>query len=318
MSVYTNLNQGEIEAFLRHYDVGGLVSHAGIADGIENTNYFVTTTAGEFVLTLFEAMIPEDLPFCLGLMAFLAEHGLPTPHPMPDREGSFLRILKDRHATLVRRLQGKSLREVGVTHCREIGRTLGRMHSVGADFPLIRHNPRGAEWREIAAARLRPHLPLDDLEFMEVELATLRGIPGLRLPQGVLHADLFRDNALFTTSDGALTGLIDFYYACRGPLLYDLAITVNDWCSLADGSLDPARACALLNAYASMRPVSREECAAWPLLLRAAAMRFWVSRLLAWHFPRVGELTHQKDPAEFFRILQDRARQGDALNAYWR
>jgi homoserine kinase type II len=320
MSVYTNLSQGDIESFLTRYAVGELTAFAGIADGIENTNYFVTTTGGEFVLTLFEAMDPADLPFCLDIMAHLAERGLPTPHPIPQRGttasgNAFLGTLKGRPAAMVRRLAGKSIRQSTPAHCQEIGATLGRMHQAGADFPGERQNPRGRAWRAATAERIRPLLAEADRAFLDGELAALAVCPCASLPRGVIHADLFRDNVLFT--DRTLTGLIDFYYACRGVLLYDVAVTVNDWCCQPSGEIDPARASPLLAAYTEERPPTAAEHAAWPGALRAAALRFWLSRLDAHRAPRAGELTHLKDPTEFERIVKDRAAQGEALCALW-
>ncbi len=302
MSVYTTISRGELVEFLGQYDAGELVSYEGISAGIENTNYFVTTSKSEFVLTIFEQLEWEELPYFLEIMAFLAEHEVPSAHPIADRRGDYLRRVKGKPAALVQRLRGCGIDHPDEAHCAEIGAALGRMHAMAHNFDGFRKNPRGIAWCRESVGRLSEKLSQEEQQFLEEELRFQSGSRREELPQGVIHADLFRDNALFV--DTHLSGVIDFYYACNDALLYDIAVTINDWCTEANGAIDPQRYQTLLDHYQQQRPVTDREREAWPAMLRAAALRFWLSRLLDMHFPRPGEMTHIKDPEVFRRILQ--------------
>lgn len=304
MSVYTRVNEADLDAFLAAYDVGELIDFTGITAGIENTNYFVTTSGGRFVLTLFEQLSAAELPYFLDLMAFLAEHKVPSAHPIADNNGHYLRTLKDKPAALVQRLSGYTVDHPNPAQCAALGSMLGRLHAVGHEFSEHRDNDRGPHWWRQTAAKLGDHLNAEDRAMLDAEITFQGNFRDSALPCGVIHADLFRDNALFL--DDELTGIIDFYYACNDVLLYDLAVTVNDWCSTSDGTLDPERSNAMLSAYCAQRPVSEDEIAAWPVMLRAGALRFWLSRLHDKHFPKEGEITHIKDPEVFRRILEQR------------
>jgi len=302
MSVFTPVTEAELSAWLADYSLGQLLELQGIASGIENTNYFVTTSNGRFVLTLFEKLTAVELPFYLNLMAHLARHGIPCPAPVANRHDQFLGQLNGKPACIVSRLAGKSLVHPEAAHCAAVGAMLGQMHVAGQGFGETMPNPRGAGWRREAAAQVARFLTVEDRALLEAEIALheKNGLNGL--PRGVVHADLFRDNVLF---DGTrIGGLIDFYFACTDDLLYDVAITVNDWCVAADGALDATRARALLEAYDKVRPFTPQEKKAWPLALRVAALRFWVSRLYDLHLPRDGEMVHAHDPTQFKRILQ--------------
>ena len=312
MSVYTTIERDELEEFLSHYSLGDLVEFEGISAGIENTNYFVTTSQDQYVLTLFEALSADELPYFLDLMAHLAEHDVPSAHPMPDEKGKYLRTLKNKPAALVRRLAGHNIETTNPVQCAEIGKALGHLHVVGQSFNGHRDNLRGPHWWHITSQQVMPKLDSNEAALLQAELDFQRQHRHDTLPTGVIHADLFRDNALFV--DNHLTGIIDFYYACNDVLLYDVAVTVNDWCSLPDGSLDPLRLTALLEAYQTERPFSEAEHAAWPVMLRAGALRFWLSRLKDQHFPREGEITHIKDPNAFRRILEQRVAQQHKLS----
>ncbi|HYW92192.1 MAG TPA: homoserine kinase [Gammaproteobacteria bacterium] len=304
MSVYTKVERKDLEAFLGRYDVGGLISFQGISAGIENTNYFVTTSGGEWVLTLFETLEYHELPYCLNLMDHLAAEGLPSPAPVSDLRGHFLGQLLERPAALVARLPGRSVEAPDESHCAAMGRVLGKLHVAGLSYPGFRTNSRGPHWWTRTAARVLPVLSTADATLLREELRYQHQARRLRLPRGVIHGDLFRDNVLFR--DGRLSGLIDFYYACNDALLYDLAVAANDWCTTADGDMEPARLRAALEAYAHSRPFQPDEAKAWNTMLRAAALRFWLSRLHDLHFPRPGEITHTKDPQVFATILRRR------------
>lgn len=314
MSVYTLIDQAELEGFLQNYAVGDLVGFQGISAGIENTNYFVTTTNGRYVLTIFEQLDADELPYFLDLMAFLAEHEVPSAHPVADRHGHYLRQLRDKPAALVKRLEGASVERPNVPQCQALGSALGRLHAVGHQFGGRRKNPRGPHWWHVTADRLHEHLNADERGLLDAELAHQDAHRHDALNVGVIHADLFRDNALFVGDE--LTGIIDFYYACNDVLIYDLAVTVNDWCSNEDGSLDEERLAAMLDSYTAQRPLSEAERAAWSIMLRAAALRFWLSRLEDKYFPKEGELTHIKDPEVFRRILQLRIDSAQANHGF--
>ena len=315
MSVFTTVTPSEAESWLKRYTVGKLVELKGIASGIENTNYFLTTSHGRYVLTLFEILHHDELPYFLDLMDHLARHGVPCPQPVADLDNALLATLNDKPASIVSCLTGCSLDAPGVAHCAQVGEVLAEIHLAGKTYPQQRDNPRGTTWWKATAQQLAPVLDSAAATLLadEIRFQALHRLQDL--PRGVIHADLFRDNVLF---DGErLSGVIDFYFACHDAWLYDVAITVNDWCVLTDGSLDSERTLALLRAYHAVRPFTPIERGAWPVMLRAAALRFWVSRLFDLHFPRPGEMTHAKDPGHFGRILQQRITAQSALQRLW-
>lgn len=304
MSVYTTVSEQALTEFLCDYSIGELVSLTGISDGIENTNYFVETTQGKYVLTLFESLSAEELPFFLDLMAHLNEHQVPSAHPIADNNNHYLKALCGKPAALVQRLNGKSEMQPNAAQCAALGKALGHAHVVTADFTGKRENQRGPHWWQQTSQKLMPCLSAEQKELLVDELAFQSQHRNDGLPRGTIHADLFRDNALF--NGDKLTGIIDYYYACNDVLLYDVAVTVNDWCTNNDSSLDTERCEQFLQAYQQERPLSEAEKADWPLMLRAAALRFWLSRLQDTHFPREGEMTHIKDPLAFETILRHR------------
>lgn len=315
MSVYTSITADELKAFLAGYDAGDLVRFTGIESGIENTNYFVTTTGGEYVLTIFEQHSKDELPFFLDLTAFLAEHDIPCAHPLANNNKEYLGSLKGKPAAIVNRLNGSQVGLPTPAQCSAIGQVLARMHLASAGFGQSRPNPRGYTWRRETGDALRQKLTDDERELLDQELENEARSAGLDLPSGIIHADLFRDNALF--EGDRLCGVIDFYYACNDRFVYDVAITVNDWCSNGDGSLDGERTRHLLMAYGEARPINDLEREVWQAMLRAAALRFWLSRLYDMHFPRPGEMTHIKDPDAFRRILIHRASATTESLALW-
>jgi len=308
MSVYTPVSADELATWLTRYALGEVHAFEPIAAGIENTNYFLTADKGRFVLTLYERVPAEELPFYLNLMAHLARSGVQAPAPEADRSGALWSFLNGKPAGLVTRLDGKPVLRPAVAHCAAVGAALGRMHVAVASYRGRLTNRRGPGWWRQAARAARPYLTAEQNALLAAELKFQTGFAKVKLPRGAIHGDLFCDNVLF--EDHRVSGIIDFGFAATDVLSYDLAITVNDWCTVADaahsGALDPERVAALVRAYANARPLSAEERTAWPALLRAAALRFWLSRLYDLHLPRAGELTHAHDPAVFERILRAR------------
>lgn len=308
MSVYTPVFESQLAEWLRNYSVGTLRALEPVQAGIENTNYFVTTTQGRYVLTLFERLPAEELPFYLNLMAHLARHGIPSPAPIADLSDQYLSRLNGKPAALVTRLPGKSVERPGLSQCAELGALLARMHLAGRSYAAYLENPRGPKWWRAAARAVRARLDAEGVVLLDEELRfqSLYRFPDL--PRGPVHADLFRDNALF--QDGRISGVIDFYFAGTDCLLLDLAVCANDWCLVdpaGDRGLDETKTRALLGAYAALRPFVALERGAWPVLLRAAALRFWLSRLYDLYLPRPGVLVHAHDPEQFRDTLARRA-----------
>lgn len=302
MSVFTKVSHAELVAFLKRYPLGELLGFQGIGEGVENTNYFVDTIDGRWVLTLFERLNYDDLPFFLGLMDHLASRGFPSAMPAHTNEGQALTTLNGKPAALVRRLSGQSVLFPSLAQCQAVGRVLGELHVIAASYAGRCANSRGLAWRAATGKTLLPKVDASTRALIESALAEDAATAWSSLPQGVVHADLFKDNVLFV--DERLTGVIDFYYACDDAWIYDLAVTVNDWCTEPDGRINPARCAALVDAYRSRREVERNERELWPQALRAAALRFWLSRLYDWHFPREGDVVHVKNPDQYRRILE--------------
>lgn len=318
MAVYTSVSHAELETFLSDFDLGTLLSFEGIDGGIENTNYFVTlqTEAGakaEYVLTLFEELSMEEMPYFVELTTWLAERNIPVPHPMKDRDGIALKTLKQRPTLIQPRFNGRHLDKLAPQHCAQIGSALAKFHLAGEDFYMQRQAHRGVFWWRRESTIIASKLSAEDAQLLQSEVALfdeLRDKPW-DLPQSAIHGDLFYDNSLFEGDQ--LSAVIDLYNACTGYLLYDLAIVANDWCINPDGSIDPERERALLNAYAAERPFTADEHKAWAQLTRTAAMRFWLSRLIPW----LDENSTQKlkDPDELKRILLHRIAQPSSLPA---
>ena len=301
MSVYTTVTPAELESRLTRYTLGALQELKGIAAGITNTNYFVTTAHGRFVLTLFETLKLADLPFYLQLMSHLARHNVPCPAPVADRTDHFASLLADKPACLVSCLSGRDVETPSPAQCRAVGVALAEMHIAGATFPQRMDNPRGPAWWVATARAVESFMPADDAAMLRQEINFQDNHRFDHLPSGIIHADLFRDNVLM---DGdKVAGFIDFYYACNDILVYDVAITTNDWCGLPASDIDPERARALLAGYQSVRPLTDAEAKAWPVMLRAGGLRFWLSRLYDKFKPQSGEMTFTKDPAFFQHII---------------
>ena len=305
MSVFTPLERHELEDFLAPYGLGRLRDFQGIAAGSENSNFFVSLERGEFVLTLIERGPSSDLPFFIELLDVLHDAGLPVPYALRTDSGEALRSLAEKPALLQPRLAGQHVHEANPHHCQEVGSLLARIHLATRGQVLERQSDRGLDWMLAEGPSLALQLPDNQLPLLRDALAEIHALKPriLALPRANLHADLFRDNVLFDGNH--LSGVIDFYNACSGPMLYDLAIALNDWCSCADGSLDSKRAQALLGAYAGLRPFTAAEAELWPAMLRIACVRFWLSRLIAAQsFAGQQVLIH--DPDEFQRRLAER------------
>lgn len=301
MSVYTHIGDDAMRAFLNDYRIGKFIALQGIAQGITNSNYFLTTTQGRYVLTVFETLTQQELPFFLQLKQHLSERGVACPAPIARIDGRFDGQLAGKPACLVSCLNGHDTSSASAQQCFNTGAMLAKMHLAGADFPLHMDNPRYTAWWHQASQKLWPLLDKDDAALLRTEMAFVDAHPNDTLPAGIIHADLFKDNVLL---DGEqVAGFIDFYYACNGNFMYDLAIAVNDWAALADHHLDHELKTAFINGYQSVRPISAAEQAYFPIAQRAACIRFWVSRLLDYHFPQAGEITFIKDPNAFRDLL---------------
>ncbi len=310
MSVYTVVVESQLIDFLKNYDVGVLESFEGISAGIENTNYFVNTLKeGEqqqFVLTIFEHHSFEELPYFLNIMAFMAEHNIPTAHPMPTRSNGYLKELCGKPASLVERLKGGGVENPSVVQCGVMGEQLAAFHLAGLEYDQFRANDRDLDWMQRTYESIKHHLSIEESALIQAELAFQNTVDWAHCPKGVTHADLFCDNALF---DGdKLSGIIDLYYACHSSFLYDLAVMVNDWCRThsetpKDIQFDEVKINTLLTAYQTKRSLTEVEQSVWPAALRLAALRFFLSRLQDKHIPREGEMTQIKDPDVFKQIL---------------
>jgi homoserine kinase type II len=305
MSVYTTVTPEQLDAWLARYGVGALVELAPIAAGIENTNYFVTTEGGRYVLTLYERLPADELPFYLNLMAHLARSGVEAPAPQPDRTGALFSLLSGRPASLVERIEGAAIDHPDPAHCAAVGDALARLHVASQSYRARLTNRRGPAWWRQAARAVQPFISEPQRELLAEEIRFQTGYGKGKLPKAAIHGDLFCDNVLFAGE--RVTGIIDFGFAATDFLAYDLAITANDWCLAGDHAALDADLCdALVTAYHKVRPLTPDERVQWPTLLRAAALRFWLSRLYDLHLPRPGELTHAHDPEQFERILRQR------------
>ncbi|MGF1624064.1 MAG: homoserine kinase [Alphaproteobacteria bacterium] len=306
MAVYTEVSDEDLESFLTEYEIGDVVSAKGIAEGVENSNYLLLTTKGQYILTLYEKRVEEgDLPFFLGLMEHLAEKGFACPTPIAGRDGRSLRWLAGRPAAIISFLQGLWPRRILPDHCAGVGRALAEMHVAAADFALKRPNALSVPgWRPLldACRADGDRVARGLIATLDTELDLLEARWPDNLPVGVIHADLFPDNVFFL--DHALSGVIDFYFACTDFLAYDVAVCLNAWCFETDTSFNVTKARRMLGAYVRRRPLTLAELAALPMLARGAALRFLLTRLYDWLNCPPGALVRPKDPLEYLRKLQ--------------
>ena len=332
MAVFTEVGLDEAGALLQRLGLGELRELRGIEGGIENTNYFATTDQGAYVLTVFERLGFDQLPYYLCLMQHLAARGIPVPAPAPDPSiqlaplghaleraanapCELLHTLQGKPAAVVQRLAGHSVLAPTAAHCAALGQMLARMHLAARDFPRIQPNLRGLPWWNDTAPVVLPYLDAPQAALLRSELAYQNHVAEssgyAALPRGPIHADLFRDNAMFATDEEVprLTGVFDFYFAGTDSWLFDLAVCLNDWAiNLSTGEADAGRTAALLDAYGTVRPLIAAERALLPAMLRAAALRFWISRLWDFHLPREASMLKPHDPTHFERVLRERVR----------
>jgi homoserine kinase type II len=319
MAVFTEVSESSAQELLTQLKLGDLVELKGIQGGIENTNYFLTSSEGQYVLTLFERLTHEQLPFYLYLMKHLAQGGIPVPDPVSNQDGDILLTVEGKPAAVVNRLRGKSELSPTTAHCAAVGSMLARMHLAGRDFNRQQPNLRGLPWWNDTVPVVLPFLKPAQATLIQTELAYQNHIAAssayTALPRGPVHADLFRDNVMFDGSADApeLSGFFDFYFAGVDTWLFDVAVCLNDWCihhakdKHADGMHDEAKAQAFIDAYQAVRPFTPAERQLLNPMLRAGALRFWTSRLWDFHLPREASMLQPHDPTHFERVLRQRA-----------
>jgi homoserine kinase type II len=310
MSVYTKVSFSELKFFFDRYNLGTAIHFEGIAQGIDNSNYFVETTEGNFVLTLFENLTLDELPPFIKLLTHVKNSHIPCPKPQLDKQGNTLRLLNDKPAAIFKRLPGVTVESPTLLHCQQVGLQLAELHDCTQDYKFpITSNALDKSWWLLD--KIHGRLSVANYSLIKDELRFLSQHYPQHLPRGLIHGDLFKDNVLF---DGdKLSGILDFYSAGRGSLLLDLAITVNDWCC-DNGIINPEKVTTLLSAYETLRPLQKHEKQHWQTVLRAAALRFWLCRLKHQLRPRTGEIVQQKD-AMFFRQLLEQHR--NATKQQW-
>lgn len=314
MAVFTPVSLGQAAHLLANFRLGSISALTPIQSGIENTNYFLDTDQGRWVLTIFERLRPDQLPFYLELCEFLAKKGCRVACPQRGRNGELIQFLNGKPCSIANRLNGENVRNMGLPECRSMGNLLAHMHRAAADFPLHQPNLRGLSWWKWAAPQIKPHVPQDVYQRFEAEIDHQEHVEKSenyrRLTKAACHCDLFRDNALIEnagTPQAHVAGVFDFYFAGYSPCLFDLAVCINDWCTDRDsGAFVPEKAQAFLDAYDAVNPLGPVEKTLWRDMLRAAALRFWLSRLYDYYLPRNAALLSPHDPAEFERILINR------------
>ena len=313
MAVFTSVSDDDAKCLLASYQVGDFVALKGISAGIENTNYFLNTSQGDYVLTLFEVLTHQQLPFYVELMHWLAQKGLPTPLPQTRLDQTRISTLHQKPTIIVSKLPGQWVSDPSLVHCELAAQTMARLHLAAQDFPIKQPNLRGIDWWQNTATLVTEFLSDQQRDLLMTVLnqqVALKNTGRLdKLPSGPAHCDYFRDNVLFagTLDQPVMGGVIDFYFAGCDLWLFDIAVAVNDWCiDRSSGQLLADKTLAWLRSYHAIRPLTHEELELWPQMLQAAALRFWISRLFDFYRPRPAETLKPHDPTHFERILRMR------------
>ena len=304
MSVYTKINHNEMNQHLNKYSIGSVISLTGISDGIENTNYLLKTDQNEFIFTIFENLNNDNIADYLSFMNHLNNRKLLCPKVMKSKDNELFIEIKGKPSAIIEKLSGKSIVRTDDTHCSHIGELLANFHNYGKDFKIELINTRDINWCINSFKKLSDVITTDQSQLINRAINIQKEFLKQKLPIGTIHADLFRDNVLF--NKGVVSGMIDFYYSYKGALIYDLAVVVNDWCSDVNGKIILSKYESLISSYNTNRPITKEENIFWRHALISAALRFYLSRLLDLHYPKIGEMTHVKDPLVFENILIDR------------
>lgn len=313
MAVFTQVSENDAQSLLADYSLGDFLGLKGITAGIENSNFFLTTSQGEYVLTIFEVLKADQLPFYIELMNHLAQKSIPVPQPQTRLDGKRLSTLHGKPAAIVTKLPGSYTPNPSARHCAIAGETLAHAHLAGMDFGITQPNLRGLTWWEQTAPTVLPFLNQTHARLLQETLSEQRKLAETSdyqsLPSGPAHCDLFRDNVLFagTFDKPVMGGFIDFYFAGVDTFIFDVAVSVNDWCiEHSTGAFQPELLDAWLTAYARVRPFTPEEHRVWPVILKGAALRFWISRLYDFYLPRPAQTLKPHDPSHFERILTER------------
>ncbi|MHA7899533.1 MAG: homoserine kinase [Henriciella sp.] len=308
MAVYTSVSDEQLADFLTEYALGEAIAFKGIAEGVENSNYYLETTTGRFILTLFEKRAnPQDLPYFIALKQHLAANGFSCPLPVAGTDGEALRSLAGRPAVIVTFLQGLSPKVPNASQCRQMGEGLAQLHQAAADFALVRNNDLGPRaWPHLWAGREDTAEALQQglADKIAADLEDISASADLSedLPRGTIHADLFPDNAFFLGN--TFTGAIDFYFACTDALVYDLAVCLNAWAFEPDGAFNFSKGANLIAGYQSVRALSQDEADAFAILCRGAALRFFLTRLVDWTDTPDDALVKPKDPLDYAQRLR--------------
>lgn len=304
MSVYTNLSAKEVSKLLSGYNIGSLVSYKGISDGITNTNYFLVTTKGKYVITIFEDITKAKAKKYLKLMNFFSINGLCSPEIMLTKKGEVISTFKSKPCSIMERLNGKTITSTNISLCKSIGSIVGSFHLASKNYNKKISNSRDVNWVDENMNKIKTHVSKNQYKLLSQSRRAFKKIFELNLPQGIIHSDLFRDNVLGRSNK--VTGIIDYYYSFHGPFIYELAVIINDWCTNKDGSINNGKYNSLLDSYNSIRRLTSNERKYLNSAMIAAGLRFYLSRLVDMIFPKVGEITHIKDPTTFERIIKSR------------
>tara|TARA_Y100000590_G_scaffold13842_2_gene16679 strand:+ start:8780 stop:9721 length:942 start_codon:yes stop_codon:yes gene_type:complete len=304
MSVYTKITDGELESHLENYSLGKIRNFSGISEGIENSNYLLNTETGDFIFTIFEAISADRVVDYLSFMNHINNKGLLSPLVIKTNNDELFKNIKNKPAAVIQKLEGKSITQPTNNHCEQLGKILADFHIYGSDFALNITNARGAVWAKKSLKKLDNVIDKNQLNLIQKAIEIQNIFVDSDLSTGMIHADLFRDNVLF--SKNRISGVIDFYYSCYDPYIYDLAIVVNDWCNEENNSINLEKFTLLVTEYNKYKKITDDEKTSWKNALVSAALRFYLSRLIDLHYPKIGEITHIKDPSVFENILIDR------------